>query len=347
MKTRPSKNKGINSLFLRLLISGGLFYLLVRTVDFDEPSVRLAESNISFLLLAFLVALADRVLMAYKWNILLYAKDIRISLTGVTRLYVTSTFLGVFLPATVGADALRGFAIYRWGHNLNDVISSIVVERILGLIALLMFVLAGVALSFWVFGPEFMSGIQSVIILVAIMVLVIAALAYLSFNRRLLRAGARTALGILQRGKLGGAGEKLLARLNSVYDSYRKYQANHTVLGAFLLLSLLENMFPILWTYLLALAFGIEVPFAYFFILMPIVLILVRLPISLDGFGVQEGAFVYLLVPIGVQGADALFLGLASHLLALASVLPGGMMYALAGISRRGDKALSEATPEI
>jgi hypothetical protein len=126
---------------------------------------------------------------------------------------------------------------------------------------------------------------------------------------------------------------KFAKKLNEIYDSYRDYQGNLLALGLFLGLSLIENLFPLFWTYFLALAFQIEIPLLYFFILIPIVLVLVRLPISLDGFGIQEGTFVYFLGLVGIMRPEALLLGLASHLLGIISVLPGGLLYSIRGLN--------------
>ena len=130
--------------WIRLIVSGGLIAFLFYSVDFSTVATIVSQSNIAYIVIAILIALGDRVFMAYKWNILLRAKAIRISLVELTGTYLTTTFLGLFLPATVGGDALRAYAVSKDGHNASDVISSIIVERALGFIALFVFVLAGI-----------------------------------------------------------------------------------------------------------------------------------------------------------------------------------------------------------
>lgn len=323
------KNK---SLWFRLLLSVGLISFLFYSVDLQETLAILSRANVVLLLAALLVAFGDRILMAYKWNILLKAKGIDLSLVNVTGTYLITTFLGLFLPATVGGDALRAYAIAKDGHKGSDVVSSIIIERAGGFMALFLFVLASITLSIFVFGQSFFAGIWRLFWLFLVLFVVLVAMIFLSLNETVLRQLGR----LSEKWPVKIREHKIVRKLEDVYRSYRGFQENKVEVGLFLLLSLAENLFPLFWTYFLSLAFHIEIPLLYFFILIPIVLVLVRLPISLDGFGIQEGAFVYFLALIGIMKPEALLLGLVSHILAIFSVLPGGALYSFSGLSFQG-----------
>lgn len=321
------------SFWIRILLSLSLIGFLFYSIDTQETLDILARGQISYLLIALIVALGDRILMAYKWNILLKAKSVRIPLFNVTGTYLATTFLGLFLPATVGGDALRAYAVSKDGHKASDVISSIIVERALGFVALFMFVTVSIILSIFVFGQNFFAGIWNLFwVFLALLVGSFTAIT-LSLNDSFLN---RFSAWLDQR-PAKFKDHKITRKLMEVYQSYQSYRGNAAQLVIFTILSLVENLFPLLWTYFLASAFNIEVPLLYFFILTPIVLVLVRLPISFDGFGIQEGTFVYFLAFIGVAQSEALLLGLASHIIAIVSVLPGGVLYGLSGLSLRKD----------
>jgi glycosyltransferase 2 family protein len=317
--------------WIRIFISVGLIAFLLYTVDFGDISGSLAESNGYYLLAALLVALGDRLIMAYKWNILLRAKSIHLPLMRVTGTYLISTFLGLFLPATVGGDAIRAYAVSKGGHKGRDIVSSIVVERIFGIFALLIFVLIGIVLSIFVFGESFFASIWTLFGVVLVFFLFLAALTYVSLNRSLLQSIFR----FFVRGNSKISANKWVGKLREIYQSYLAYQEHKKELLIFLVWSFVENLFPIFWTYFLSLAFNIPVPLLYLFILEPIVLVLVRLPISFDGIGIKEGAFVYFLSLIGIPPSDALLLGIASHVLGVISMLPGGVLYGLNGLGVR------------
>jgi hypothetical protein len=70
---------------------------------------------------------------------------------------------------------------------------------------------------------------------------------------------------------------------------------------------------PIIRSYVVALAFGVEVPLIYFFAFVPIILLFTRLPISIYGFGI----------------------GLVNHIIILIGLLPGAIFYMLLKSSDR------------
>jgi hypothetical protein len=60
--------------------------------------------------------------------------------------------------------------------------------------------------------------------------------------------------------------------------------------------------------WLIAVALGADVPFAFCWILMPVVALLTLLPVSVNGMGVREGATVILLAPLHIGSGTAISL---------------------------------------
>ena len=94
-------------------------------------------------------------------------------------------------------------------------------------------------------------------------------------------------------------------------------------MGRFLGWSFLEQFLPVLCDYSVCRAMGFDIPFWSFIIFIPVIVALARIPLSIGGFGVTEGLFVYFFAFVGVSGSEAFILGLAAHVLALLAVLPG------------------------
>ncbi len=328
-------------LAIRILLSFGLIALLFTTADLSQLGEILGRGRPLYLLAALLVGFGDRVLMAVKWNLLLRVKGLQISHLRATITYWISTFFGLFLPATIGGDAVRAYAVSREGFEVKEIVSSIIVERLLGFVALFTFVCVSIVLSLAVFGQSFFPGIWRLFWTFGLLLLLSTAALWLSLNATL----AGRAAAWIQRILPGAARHQLAGKLGQFYQAYFSYRDKKGTLALFYFLSILESLFPLFWTVFLAVAFHIEVPFLFFFILIPIVLVLVRLPISIDGFGLQEGAFVYFLGLIGVPAEEALLLGLASHALGLLTVLPGGLLYAIGGL-RRADASDLQAVRE-
>ena len=124
---------------------------------------------------------------------------------------------------------------------------------------------------------------------------------------------------------------KIGRMLSSLYDAYIEYRFQKKLLYLFFVYSVIENLFPIFWSYALAEAFQLQVSLLDCFVVVPSVLILRRLPLSIDGIGIHESAFVYLLALNGVPTSEGLLLGIATHLLAILLVLPGGVFYMIKG----------------
>lgn len=326
---------------LRIAIALALFAILYYFYG-EEARKLIAEADLRYIGIAFLVGLVDRVLMAYKWNILLRAKKIWISLWQSTTTYLAASFLGLFLPATVGGDALRSYAVSQEGYPLADVLSTVVVERLLGIVALLLFGMTAIVLSVLTLQEQFFNDIWIAFWILGALLIVMVTVMMMAMTDWFATLFGR-AMERLSRARFG---TKIANILSDLYQSYSSFRENKGALAAFLGLSMVENCFPILWTYLVALALHIPVPTLYFFILVPIALIVHRLPLPTpDGWGFAEIPYVGMLLLIGIPEVQGLLLGVATHLLTVAIILPGGIFYLTNGLRTR-EKELSISTKD-
>ena len=72
--------------------------------------------------------------MTFKWTLLLRAQGYRLPLFQGVMIYCTSMVWGLALPTTVGADAIRAVMVTKRGFNGTDVVTSIVIERMVGFV---------------------------------------------------------------------------------------------------------------------------------------------------------------------------------------------------------------------
>src|SRR5262245_21165313 len=111
--------------------------LLVYFVDAREFARILQSFDPRYLILAVRVITLDRILMTYKWLMLLKAQGQQLGLWRGVTIYCSSMVWEFALPTTVGADAIRAIMATKRGVNGTDVVTSIVIERLVGfLIAL-------------------------------------------------------------------------------------------------------------------------------------------------------------------------------------------------------------------
>jgi uncharacterized membrane protein YbhN (UPF0104 family) len=79
----------------------------------------------------------------------------------------------------------------------------------------------------------------------------------------------------------------------------------------------------------LARALGVEVPWPFFFIFVPVVNILGMLPVSFSGIGIREAGYLFFLKLVGIQRHTAVALGLLSSGVVLVTGLFGGLVFLL------------------
>jgi uncharacterized protein (TIRG00374 family) len=118
-------------------------------------------------------------------------------------------------------------------------------------------------------------------------------------------------------------------KIQKLILSYKSYKTKKLVLLVFFVLTLFEIFAGILINFLVATGLSINVPITYFLAYLPIMMLLVRIPISFSGLGITEGGAIYFLGPIGVPAAYAFSIGVINHFISLAGLLPGALFYAL------------------
>ncbi|MFN3395434.1 MAG: lysylphosphatidylglycerol synthase domain-containing protein, partial [Thermodesulfovibrionales bacterium] len=79
--------------------------------------------------------------------------------------------------------------------------------------------------------------------------------------------------------------------------------------------------------YVISRGVGIDVPFYFLSIIIPIISVISSIPISISGLGVREASFVLLLAPLGVNHAEAITLSLTWFLSFAVGSLPGLILY--------------------
>ena len=93
--------------------------------------------------------------------------------------------------------------------------------------------------------------------------------------------------------------------------------------------SVAVQVLRILQAWLLGRSLGLDVPLTSYFAFIPIILLVMLLPITVNGFGVSQWAFVWMFTRVGVSEANAFALSVLFVALGLVGNLPGGLIYAL------------------
>ncbi len=119
--------------------------------------------------------------------------------------------------------------------------------------------------------------------------------------------------------------QRALGRVREAVSSFR---GKRGALGGALALSLLLQVNVVIAYYLLAQSLGLPVPFLNYFLIIPAALLVLMAPVSINGIGLREGAFVFFLGLYGIGRDEAVaFAWIAYGVLLIQGVL-GGLVYA-------------------
>src|SRR5262245_32985953 len=122
-------------LSMRILVSLTLCIILAARLDWTSVHVIAQSTKATWILVAFLLILLDRVLMAYKWCVLLGGIGVSISAGTALQSYFIGSFCACFLPS-VGGDIVRARWVIKKIGSSGQIIASLAVERLLGALAL-------------------------------------------------------------------------------------------------------------------------------------------------------------------------------------------------------------------
>jgi len=299
---------------VQVVVSAVLIYQLLRLIDIPEMVILFSNVNAFYFILLLALITFDRIFMAYKWHFLLKVKDRSISFLTVIKTYYIGTFIGFFLPATIGGDIVRVVKLRSDKHKGSDIMYYVILERMLGFAASA--ILATVTALFLIFLFKLKIWIF-LLIAGAILVLFIILILF-SFNRLVINKIDRNE-------RL--AGNFIFSRLKKIYVSYADYKNHKGLLVLFLVLSILEQMVPVVANYLMGLMLNLDIPLMYFLLVIPLVQLISRIPVSFEGIGINEGLMVYFFGLLGLSKTGAFSIGLLGHIAVIFATLPGLYFY--------------------
>ncbi len=291
----------------------GLAVVLLIKLDLDQVLQRLLGMEWLLFLAALILFLGGALVRAYRWGSLVWALGVRVSWWRLVDLYFVGAFFSLFLPTGVGGDAVKMYELSREDHRAAAAISSVLVDRFLGLFVLFAMALLALLGGYQMVAPEYRA------VIAAVFGLCLAAVA-LILQRTWIESWGRR-LGV----------NRLLERLTILRELY---ESLHLYGPAALLrataASVIWNLILVLGYYLLGRAVGIELSLWYYFLFVPIISALLLIP-SVGGLGVREGGTVVLFSRVADENHAAV-LALAYDITLLITGLIGAILYLAQGV---------------
>lgn len=307
-------------ILLKVLFSITVIALLFMTkVDFTAIGNSLAESRIGWIVLGFLLHPIGLYISARRWQILLRAQEIRISLKTLFLSYLVCSFFNQFLPTRVGGDLVRAYDTKLLGYSGSKSFAVVFVERASGIMMLLLFALVAslYRLLMGNFLPIYWAGlITGVGGLASILFLMHP------WGKRLVDWG----LGLIHFERLREKISLFYATIVSYWDEGKQKE----FLWAFFLAFLLQ-LNVIVYYYFLGRSFRFEemMSITEYFVIVPLSQVILMIPLFINGIGIREGSWIAFLSTYGVKASAAFAYSIIDFTMTLFFGIVGGIIYAV------------------
>jgi uncharacterized protein (TIRG00374 family) len=296
----------MNKRFVKIAVSLILVVLMLQFIDLQGLGRTLLTIPLSITISVVIGYLLGQVLSAFKWWLIARSSGIKTTYGYALRTYFIGMFTNCFGFGIVGGDLARALLLARGQNQKASAIASVFADRAHGLGTL---ALIGVMAAILVGSSA--AGFQLTVLLIGVGVLIV--LGWIYGPKLLLILSRKT-------GKL----EKLSAEIE------RAFPRKPSLVISITLISICFHSSHVLLHWLLGMGFGVDIPLGYLFFAIPFVNILSSLPISWNGLGVRENAYIFFLAPAILSAEQAAAIGAIWLLSVTISAAIGGIFAFLA-----------------
>jgi uncharacterized protein (TIRG00374 family) len=314
---------------LRLAFSFAVLAVVLVFVDVAETWRELAGLDPLFLLLGLACLLSTRVLVAFKWWLLLGGRTAAIRYAVVQRAIFLADYQTLLFPNTLAVDAMRLVLLRHHPRGMTYMASTIIADRVVNVqVAAAMALFGMLLLASQPMGASLDQGI--ILIVVGTSVALLAAGTAL-LSRRLFALAMLVLERVLAHGPLRRPGLAVAAKGRSLHESMTTLLAHRETLAKAVSISVLVVLMRIATVYCMFAAVGTLLGLLPLLAIYPIIMLFVLLPISILGIGVQDGAFVFFFGSLGVAASVSLAASIGHYATIVSCSLCCGMIAALVG----------------
>lgn len=316
--------------FLKIALSLALIYFFFSQLQDPQTLWQQLKDANWWMLLAGAVCYASAVaLSALKWGILLRAVGLPVQLLRLLRYQWVAEFFNNFLPAQVGGDVMRGYALASDTRRRADAAASILIDRFLGLLVFMVSAaVASVVMLLWgrpngiPFTGENLLFMQLIALGSSGVSLLFLGILAALLSRRL----KQKVEWLLQRLPLASRTGPIWQKLAQAFNAYRH------AFGALLLSALVSLLIVLLTSVNIWLItngiFPGGIDLAEVVVINPLIVFIgLFVPFLPGGLGIRQGAFYSTFYLIGRNGDWGFVVGILQQLLGFLVSLPGGFLW--------------------
>ncbi|OLT59080.1 lysylphosphatidylglycerol synthase transmembrane domain-containing protein [Moorena bouillonii] len=317
------KKLGTNKKFILTIIKCGvsivLLYWVLRKTNLPDIFLAVSSAKIPMLIAAFVIYLASYYIRANRWRVLLLAQNVKATIPYLYKSYMVSIFFSNFLPSTIGGDAIRAYDAWRLGTSKSVALATVFLDRFLGLLGLMLFGLGALffsqtliaqlpLLNLWV-----MLGSAGIMLVVSMIFIP---------SQKISRVISKIQLPFWKH---------IQNKLINIIKAFLAFGNRKHALGMSMGLSLMVQISVIAHYYLISKALDLPVPLLSFFVIIPLVSLIMVLPVSINAIGLRENAFVFFFAAYGynIARSEAIAFAWLAYGIVIIQGLLGGIVYAL------------------
>lgn len=282
---------------LKIIVAIVLYASILKNVDWSSIPGAIEQTNLQLICSVILLMALNTLMCAYKWKLLLMAQGIHFRFSELSKWYFSTFFFNNFFPSTLGGDGYRLIKTMNNPHSKTGAAMAIVMERAMGAFALLFLGFTGGIFSYIQFHDDV--SLASIIIGFSGMCIILGCYALLNVK--------------------DWVPEKVKQLLS------QKIYTNQTL--PVLLLSILYQLLIVVSRLLLVYSIGQSLSFSAITVTTVISSIVALIPITLNGLGLMDGSFIFLLTYYGINYEHAVIVMLLIRLIQIPFSLLGGILH--------------------
>lgn len=312
----------------KISVTGLFFFLLFRKLDAHEFMLTLRDARWHILLAGFAVLWAAHYICTFRWRMLMRPLMPALSLARLFGIYCIGLFFNLAFPTVVGGDLVKMYYAGKPSGRFAGSFAATFLDRDAGMLAMM-----AIACTATLFHRVQIPGLPVVFVIWAVSVAFVVANLFLfapqlhaAFTALLHRVGV----------------SRIAGKVEAVFRAFKVMARNPGALSGALLISFVNQLLVMSVTWIVAKGLGLDIPFRYVLIFVPVITLISMIPVSFNGMGLREYASVSLFGAIGLDREACLALGLLSSAIVLVSAVPGGILYLFwrTGTDRREMTAL-------
>jgi hypothetical protein len=304
-----------------LVVTGLAVAYILWKVDLRTAAHLLAHASAGWWLASFGIWVVSVWPLAWRWQRLLASSGVHERLGWLARTTFVAYAAAQVLPTSLGGDASRIYeTTRRHPGSRGPVAGTVLLERALGGAATLVLAAVGFVLAL----GHYPVGGYVWVELVFVVLSVVGAFVLFSASLH----------PVLHRLRPGLHRLRLEAILRDVYLAVHAYRTRLRLLCGVFALTIVVQAARVLAIWSAGKAVGIDLSPRPYYVMGPLLFLVMLVPFTINGLAVRESFFVSFLGTLGVSADQAFSAGFLFFLVTVAAALPGAVIVAWEGMRR-------------